>query len=324
MNVFLVTSPFQYLCANEAKLAYGSRNNILILIEQSSSIGRKQMDSLLQEKEWDYVLKFSRKSRTTTVPKIIKAIKKLSNGELDSLFYSEYTAWRSKLIIRNLTFKRHIFFDDGTMTYFDYYDHIEPKSAYYRPRIFQDFLLRLQGIQPIGKLEFFPNTVIFSIFSFPDCITSYKENTLSVLKKHAETAKKVFTTYDIFIGQGSIDEKNRITLEEYLTLINNAISLSDNTLLYIPHRTEAPHVTHEIKKLKGLRYHQPTFPIEVELVKRGIEPANIIGLSSTALYTLSKIYPAAKITAIEQNNLSKGDRDNRIQQYLSDYFSQIG
>lgn len=323
MNVFLVTSPFQYICANEARLAYGAQNNILILIEQCSSIGKKQMSTLLQEENWDYVLKFPRKNRTKTVPKIIKSIKKLSNGKLDSLFYSEYTAWRSKLIIRNLNFKQHIFFDDGTMTYFDYYDHIKPKSIYYRPRLFQDSLLRLQGIKPIGKLSFFDNTEIFSIFSFSECVTSYKENTLSTLKQYIETEKDIFTPYDIFIGQGSIDEKNRITLEEYLTLVKNAISLSDNILLYIPHRTEASHVTHEIKQLKGLRYHNPTLPIEIELVHQGFEPKNIIGLSSTALYTLSKIYPEAKITAIEQNNLSQGARDNRIQQYLSDYFNQI-
>lgn len=323
MNVFLVTSPFQYICANEARVVYGSQNNTLILIEQDNPSGQKQMAALLQEEDWDHVLRFPRNRRTTVTPKIIKTIHQLSQGKLDTLFYSEYNAWRSKLIIRNLDFKSHVFFDDGTMTFFDYYDHIEPKSIYYRPRILQDFQLRLQGIKPIDKLEFFDNTEIFSIFSFPNCVTRYRENTLSTLQNRVKQPIRNFTTYDIFIGQGSIDEKGRISLKEYLDQVKDAIHLSENTLLYIPHRTEASHVTDAIKKLEGLTYHHPKFPIEIELRQSSILPENIVGLSSTALYTLSKIYPDARIKLIEQKNLSKGERDNRIQSYLADYFKAL-
>ncbi|GLO59644.1 hypothetical protein MACH09_01520 [Vibrio sp. MACH09] len=322
MNVFIVTSPFQYICANEARLAYNSKDNTLILIEQDNPAGIQQMAAILQEDNWDSVLRFPRNKRTTTIPKIIKsitAITAISNNALDTLFYSEYNAWRTKLLMRNLSFKKHVFFDDGTMTFADYYDHIEPKKIYHRSRWFQDSLLRLQGIQPIGEIGLFKNTELFSIFSFPNCILKYKENKLLTLQLAAEEKRDEHQINDIFIGQGCIDEKGHASLNEYLTQIEQASRKSSLNLLYIPHRTEAAHVTQAIKKLANIRYHQPQYPIEIELIKTGIQPNCIFGLSSTALYTLSKIYPNSSIQLIEQpEHMSKSV--NRVQKYLHDYF----
>ena len=166
MNVFIVTSPFQYLCANEARVAYQTTDSVLVLIEQDNPTGQRQMASLLNENDWQHVMRFPRNKRTTVTPKIIKQVLALSQGQLNTLFYSEYFAWRSKLLIRNLPFKKHVFFDDGTMTFFDYYDHIETKAEYHRPRWLQDLQLRLQGVHPIGRLGFFENTEIFLNFPF--------------------------------------------------------------------------------------------------------------------------------------------------------------
>lgn len=320
MNVFLVTSPFQYICANEAREAYGTDNNLLIIIDQDNPTGQKQMEALLNKKDWDHVINYPRHKRTFITPKIIKTINKLSNGSLETLFYSEYYAWRSKLIIRNLDFKKHVFFDDGTMTFFDYYDHIEPKSTFYRPRLLQDFQLYLQNIKPIGKLVFFENTEIFSIFEFKNCVTQYKENKLNTLKTSIETRKKEFKPHNVFIGQGSVDEKGRISVDEYIHMIKSTLKKSKYPLLYIPHRTEAVHVKQRIEKLEEIIYHQPDYPIEIELSESGIMPMTIMGLSSTALYTLSKIYPEASIALIEQKPIVQGARDKLIQDYLVNYF----
>ena len=322
MNVFIVTSPFQYICANEARVAYQSTENLLVLIEQDNPTGQRQMASLLNENDWQHVMRFPRNKRTTVTPKIIKQILALSQGQLDTLFYSEYFAWRSKLLIRNLPFKKHVFFDDGTMTFFDYYDHIETKAEYYRPRWLQDFQLRLKGIKPIGHLGYFDNTEIFSIFHFENCITTLRENNLAVLQDQIEQYSGNAKSQDVFIGQGSVDEPGRISLSEYLDLIRAAITPDQpEPLLYIPHRTEAGHVTEQVKSLEGVQYHIPDFPIEIELMKAQVEPKTIIGLSSTALYTLSKIYPDANIQLIAPVTVAQGERDKRIANYLNNYFS---
>lgn len=324
MNVFLVTSPFQYICANEARVAYQANKNVLVLIEQDNSIGQRQMASLLNENDWLKVIRFPRNKRTTITPKIIRQIMTLSQGQLDTLFYSEYFSWRSKLLIRNLPFKKHVFFDDGTMTFFDYYDHIESKAKYYRPRWLQDFQLRLKGIQPIGRLGYFDNTEIFSIFHFENCITVLRENKLSVLREQISLSSGGGKPKNVFIGQGSVDESGRIKIAEYLNLIRAAITPNQSEpLLYIPHRTEAEHVTEQVKGLEGVQYHMPDFPIEIELMKIKVRPSTIIGLSSTALYTLSKIYPEANIQLIPPIAVVKGERDKRIANYLNNYFTYL-
>lgn len=322
MNVFIVTSPFQYLCANEARVAYQTTDSVLVLIEQDNPTGQRQMASLLNENDWQHVMRFPRNKRTTVTPKIIKQVLALSQGQLNTLFYSEYFAWRSKLLIRNLPFKKHVFFDDGTMTFFDYYDHIETKAEYYRPRWLQDFQLRLKGIKPIGHLGYFDNTEIFSIFHFENCITTLRENNLAVLQDQIEQYSGNAKSQDVFIGQGSVDELGRISLTEYLDLIRSAITPNQSEpLLYIPHRTEASHVTEQVKGLDGMHYHVPDFPIEIELMKAKIQPNTIIGLSSTALYTLSKIYPQASIQLIAPTSVAQGERDKRIANYLNAYFA---
>ncbi|KYN25428.1 hypothetical protein AUQ44_07540 [Vibrio cidicii] len=171
-------------------------------------------------------------------------------------------------------------------------------------------------------MGFFENTEIFSIFDFPDCVTSYRENKLTTLQCHVSLQAEQKSESFIFIGQGSIDEKGRISLHEYLKLITSVSQKASMPLIYIPHRTEASHVSEHVKKIPNLTYHQSQFPIELELVKQGIKPSCIIGLSSTALYTLSKIYPDATIRLISQSPTSTATRDLRIYNYLQNYFTK--
>ena len=63
MNLFLVTSPFQLLCAIEAKSQYSAVNNILVLREEKSLTSAAQMKLLLNKSEWDHILYLGRKSK---------------------------------------------------------------------------------------------------------------------------------------------------------------------------------------------------------------------------------------------------------------------
>lgn len=49
MNLFSVTSPFQYICAIEAKAHYKTKNNILLLVEQASELGLSQQEKIVKK-----------------------------------------------------------------------------------------------------------------------------------------------------------------------------------------------------------------------------------------------------------------------------------
>ena len=208
------------------------------------------------------------------------------------------------------------------MTFFDYYDHMEPREVFYRPRLLNDLLIRLQGCKPIGRLGFFDNTELFSMFEFPNCSIDYRENTLSVLKNRIADQKNDVESLSLFIGQACIDEKGHLTSRDYLELIKETAASVEDTLLYIPHRTETAALSEELKKIDKLRFHQSSFPIEIELFMKKLNPVHIFGLSSTALYTLSKLYPHAAISILNLDLHKIGERNNRAQEYLANYFAQ--
>ncbi len=69
MNVFLVTSPFQYICANEAREYFNTKNNLLVLVEQDTPRGQKNMDHIFDQSKWDNIIRLPRTNRTFQVPK---------------------------------------------------------------------------------------------------------------------------------------------------------------------------------------------------------------------------------------------------------------
>ncbi len=325
MNVFIVNSPFQYICANEARVAYKAKNNLLVITERKkTNTEKKQMRATVNESEWDTVIYHEGANRTTSIPKLIKRIRKITNKQYDTLFYTEITSWTANLIKRNITFQSHVYFDDGTATIIEYRDFLKSKKSICRKRFVQDFILRLQGIKPMGALPFFENTDLFSVFQFEDCPLNYKKNELSEIQRAVknERIKEPSQQPNIFIGQGCVGEKGHTNLKDYIRTIKNVLSNTQEDLLYFPHRNESIEVTTEIEKTSGLTYHKPTFPLEIELYQKKIFPKTIIGTVSTALYTLSLMYPETEIKIITYENGFEDSKLNDVQAYLETYFSR--
>ncbi|ELI6447580.1 glycosyltransferase 52 family protein [Photobacterium damselae] len=313
MNLFLVTSPFQYICAVEAKKNYKTRNNILILVEQSSEPGLSQQKKLVNENEWDYIIKTSRKNRTLNIPKVIKKIWSItSNNRIQHFFHAEYNGWRTKLLLRNLNIDKEIYFDDGTLTINEYEEEIRTKTIYSRKRFFNDLVLKLQGIKPIGKLPQSERLELFTIFDIEKPEHIIIKNTLSELKKKLKNTELYDPSAPVgFIGEGAIGHKHRKTQEIYVEEVKTFALNHPEGIIYFPHRTETKETRELIKSIPNLIYHQSEYPLEIELIEKKIKLSMLIGLLSTAQYTASLIYknmPIYTITTsnhIPQKNISK-------------------
>ncbi|TON98918.1 glycosyltransferase 52 family protein, partial [Vibrio parahaemolyticus] len=66
---------------------------------------------------------------------------------------------------KNLPIEQEIYFDDGTLTLAEYPKFIFPKAEFFRPRWFQDFVVRLNGCKPIGRLKQSQNLEVFTMFN---------------------------------------------------------------------------------------------------------------------------------------------------------------
>lgn len=304
MNVFLVTSPFQYICACEAKDHYKTTGNILVLVNQESEPGITQQNKLVDISEWDHVINIGRKSRSKQVPFVIRKIKEItSNVSIEHFFHAEYNAWRTKLMLRNLNIAKEVYFDDGTLTINEYEEVIRPKTTYYRPRIIQDIIIRFNGCQPIGKLPQSNNLELFTLFEIPSPIHHIEKNTLSVLKRKYHTNSLYDPNAPIgFIGQGAIGHKRRKTIESYMSEISHFQKTSSKPIIYFPHRTESEQIRERVKALEGIEYHHSELPLEIELIDKQIHLSGLIGILSTVQYTSLILYPSMPIFNLENTN----------------------
>ncbi|HAS8250003.1 TPA: glycosyltransferase 52 family protein [Vibrio vulnificus] len=301
MNLFSVTSPFQYICALEAKAHYQTKNNILLLVEQLSEPGLSQQKKLIDESDWDYVIKIPRKNRTQHLPKAIKEIWKITKKEkMHHFFHAEYNGWRTKLLLRNLKIDKEVYFDDGTLTINEYEETIRTKKVYSRKRLFNDLMLKIQGITPIGELPQSENLELFTIFDIENPEHRIVKNSLVELKKKVGENNLFDTNAPVgFIGEGAIGHKRRKTHEVYVEEVKNFALNYPQGIIYFPHRTESQETREVIKAIPNVTYHQSEYPLEIELVDKKIKLSMLIGALSTAQYTASLIYTNMPIYTIE-------------------------
>jgi hypothetical protein len=299
MNLFLVTSPLQYICALEAKHYFDCKNNILLLVNQKSAHGLKQQKNLIKSNDWDHIISINRGNRSLSIPKSIKEIKKLIGiQDIKHFFYAEYNGWITKLLIRNLPINKEIYFDDGTLTLLEYPTYIIPKASFHRPRFLQDIIIKLNGCQPIGLLPQSENLEIFSMFDLEDGGFKRHKNNLEQLKLHYGNPKLYNADASIgFIGQGGVGDKNKKTIDEYLQGLNEIINKFDKEIIYFPHRTEKEEIRNLLKKNKKIIYHHSEYPLEIELIDKKIQLSALIGNYSTVMFTCKLLYPDMPIYA---------------------------
>ncbi|EIV8496212.1 alpha-2,8-polysialyltransferase family protein [Vibrio vulnificus] len=299
MNVFLVTSPFQYICATEAREAYQTKNNLLILVNQDTEAGRKHLSRVFDSTSWDHIIEVGRNNRTFVIPKIIKQVKNLvGSGEIEHLFFSEYTSWRTRMFQRNLSAKKLVFIDDGMANLYEYYNFIKDKKPFTRKRFILDLLVELQGCKKIGTIPYADNFEMFSIFNIPDPVCPLKLNHLNVMRDKIGAAE----CYDpngrvAFVGEGAIGDKNQPSIENYLSRLEKMVNSTPAGIIYFPHRTESQEVATLVKQLPNLKYHKSESPIEFEIAEKHIKISLITGVTSTALFTLSLLYKEVPISA---------------------------
>ena len=332
MNLFLVTSPFQYICALEAKNSYDTKNNILLLVNQESEPGITQQRKLLNTNDWDHIISIGRENRSKEVPNAIKKIKALiNNNVLHHFFHAEYNAWRTKLLLKNLSINKEVYFDDGTLTINEYEESIRPMSEFYRPRFIQDLVVRLRGCKPIGRLPQSTNLEIFTIFDIQNPVHVITKNTLTTLKNQYNISNLYSENAPIgFIGQGAIGHKRRKTIDQYLKEIKFFIEKQEKGIIYFPHRTESPELRKEVAKIKGVTYHYSELPLEIELIDKEIELSGLVGILSTVQYSAMLLYKDMPIynlhSDIEADDLSSlnVERNRRIREmFISNKIKDI-
>lgn len=179
--------------------------------------------------------------------------------------------------------------DDGLLTVREYNSKIKPKKCIGSLKKY-NFLLGLLNLKPPRDIYPSNNLKIFTLFEISDerviknGLSSFsgKENNLSIENKD----------FIVFIGQARTNEAG-MRVNDYTTLISKVTK--NRKTYYFPHRNEDPSLEKYISRLKHVTYCHNSLPIEAELITKKITPQEIYGIGSTALVTLSHIFPKSKI-----------------------------
>ncbi len=292
--LFIVSSPFQALCAIEAVYQYKIDFPIFIVLQ-----GQLQ------------------KVNSNT----IKIIDRFGFANKYELCYKSFKSLliNSRFDIKKINIKKHdikmIFLGNyfsPSQRIFSVFCSSNPKETIYRymddgnstieALLWGLNVIRFQNIKIFIKLFItevltFLNKVnikeFFSIFSLNNKKYKVEVNTLNHLKelKNLSSKKNIY-----ILGTNTNHSMNLITRNSYynyLSLIINNIkdNFPNEKVIYCPHRGVSKKSVSETADQFNLSIYIPEYTIELDFVLKNINPVAIYSFGSTASYSLKILYP---------------------------------
>jgi len=281
-SLFLVYSPFQVVCAFEAISAYSIVNPIIYCLGGSYLKRNEKTPHLLDELGLSYQI-MDVKSFPWRIIDLVK-----HRNQFERCYIGDYFDPFLRLVASFLLRKKGELFylDDGASTL--------TAINIPHPLRLPKFKTRIQYVLPIviSKLKRHSES-FYSIFSTPNG----EVNSLNAIKNkyllNTYSPKGVFiigTTYHGFNAPETL----------YQLLKNTFSHFSDNEIYYSPHRSIVKDKTIlDICRDYNVKYIVSDYCVEVDYIKKGYNPQMIIGFGSTALFTLKRIYPAARVISVK-------------------------
>ena len=295
--IFYVTSPFQLMCAFEARERFALQNTLLVLVIEFSTdtANKRQLTRLVHELGWTHILSLKQDLRSKFFSQlaVLSVIKCLKHSRL---FLGEYSSFGRALIGLG-PWSSLFLLDDGTATIAEQYRLSSPKAAGFRRHLwdwFRDFRFRIFGY----SANFQSEIVLFST------IVKNPVGSVGLIRHSFENLRAFFGSrnasscqdYSIFVGGDlGLDEKN---YDEILRCAEFFLKANCNPV-YMLHRDENEHAIQQRVLRYGYSLYRSNLPIELEILFRGKAPSAIVGTISTALITLKSLFPQVRTVAID-------------------------
>ena len=219
------------------------------------------------------------------------ALRSLLFRQYDEIYLGSYFSRFIRLVARFFRGEK-FFLDDGVAT-----------------------LLSLKEMEKRGESH--------SIFTFFD-ITPLRNQTY--VRHSFENLRRRFDIAEggdcYFIGQ-PLPQKGLVGMDEYLNLVTKAADACDSVLYYIPHRVETDELVEQVATLDRVSVMRMETAIEVELLRKGRSPRAIYASYSTALLTLSTLFPRATVVSLIPGSLTDCDDVPHIKE-IQDAFRSFG
>ena len=309
-DLYLVCSPLHlFFCLKNITASAQSLKPILIVVFTASEKNNQQMqciiDKYLAVFDGIYFLKMRKKNGgifesiryINDIKKIITAV-----GWVKNIYMPDPRVEVFQILVSNVHYEKLVVTDDGMATVNIVVDYLQKRklfSSYYK-NMFKGVALCWLGLRVRE-----PKNIIFrSIFDLRKVLgKELKALTWekTVLNGELSAGKSTDSTKCYFIGQ-KLSSVGILDCDRYIFYIKDFIRrfISQNqTLVYFAHRGDAPEVLEALANIDNVRVVFLEVPVELAFVQEAHLPEKISSFYSTALFTLSAMFPQVAFYSIK-------------------------
>ncbi len=297
-NVFVASTPLQLISCSEARYHYGcsADTTLLIIARPDNRETEEQMAFLAEALGWQgietiYLKKSSFYLRLGTVARA------LSRRRIKRMFIGNKSSWIHEVFYRGLDSEQLIFVDDGlaTVTYYHavHDEGIASRISASKKRLLKSMGIRLHRVVPdvIAFFTFFPLET--------SAMVQVCTHDFPVFRKTFKTSARDDSRTSMvgFLGQpfGGEDRLQQLRLQ-----IQHVVERHpDNRIVYFMHRKESKEELEKVLAEFPVEIRQAGRPIEVEVALSGEPYLAFYSFTSTALFTLKKIFPGIQVFQID-------------------------
>jgi hypothetical protein len=327
-NVFLVLTPLQVVNAIEARHAFDTVSNCLVLL----SIGqpRSQLEELVDARDWSEVHVIDamatvdghtpRLQRYASMLAARRALDRLAQrlGAVEGLFLGNYESRYARHLAARLCHEKLYVLDDGTGTVLT----AEQRLGHHVSQFTWDQSAKL-GIRNrlLGFVPYDASSLVF-FTSFDIRVTGRDEvvrNSFARLRRDVVGTRIIDELW--FLGQSLVEDAVMIEAT-YFGYVKAAMREANaSRFVYVPHRRENPDRVARLSRELGVEVRVYGRPIEVELVKSDVLPSVLGSFYCAALDNCRQMFSGSGMQ-VRSIAISRDDLIN-LQDFVAavyDYF----
>lgn len=312
--IFVVRSPFQLLCAYEAKEKFKIKNYLLVAIYRHKTNmvnSDHQINTILSEQKWSNIYRIDADLKTKYFS-FIKLLRSIKKSTFQYVFLGDWGTIHKAIHCNTKNAKTYLL-DDGNATL----------------RTQKEAVLGYKSINQFNHKVKLWRFTIFGLkmqsqkkISFFSCIIEKPIGDEEIIVHKFEYLKRFYQLLNIKSNQKGyrcyfldtpIVHVGLVEHSAWKKIINYISTISD--ICYVPHRSQST----DISELKSINILNNDMPIEIYFLINNIDPVQIIGTTTTALSTIRTIFPNTECISIDIRPyiLRRGDEINDLyQQFL--------
>lgn len=319
--VFIITSPFQAICAVEAALKFKIKTPVFILLQgQKHEVNKNTKDifELNNINEFHILVYNSFLQILKQASADIYSLN-LNKNNFDFIFLGDFFSPLQRIFATNFVTKqnRFIFLDDGNSTIEAYHwgmSAVRFKSInIFIKTVLTDLIFRFKRSRAIEFFSIFPNE------SNRFLVTP---NLLQNLKTKIDKGRKS----KVFVLGSSLYNLGLITKESYfsyLEKINQHILMHHpkEEILYCPHRGESEAFVNDIRESFPIKIYRTKATVEMDFILNKYNPIAVYSFGSTASFTIKILFSETSVYSAFPK--TKGKNINRTYSAIEKTYTNL-